>query len=129
MGRRHRRRPRATRGPRFAARHPSRLLEFIGPAQWAFMRRISTDIQAFEYEVLGNSEPSVLLVLIGATVSGQLWERHGSEAQWANLDVDAVLDRFCDAPPEVQAELHTTVAGARDLAGQQRASGRPLPLE
>ncbi len=91
----------------FRARPPVRLLEFIGPEQWALIRRISTDMSGFEYEVLGLSEPSVPSMLLGANISTFLWERHGPDAQWRHLEVDVLLDRCGTLPPAIQAILFT----------------------
>jgi hypothetical protein len=102
-----RRKRRRRRQRAFRARTPVRLLEFIGPEQWALIRRISTDMCGFEYEVLGLSEPSVPSMLLGANISTLLWERHGPEAQWGDLEVDVLLDRCSTLPAEIQVLLFT----------------------
>jgi hypothetical protein len=110
MARRHRRTTRVKRRHRFPVPH-RRAPALFESQQLAFMVRIADDIQAFESEVLGVSELSARSVLLGATISMQLWDRHGSEARWGDLDVDAVLDHCRDAPAEIRAALHGTLLG------------------
>lgn len=111
MNRKQRRSARRKGRRGFQARPPARLLEFIGPDQWAFMERISADMGAFEYEVLGLAEASVATMLLGAHISTLLWDQHGPKAQWSHLDVDAVLDLWGSVPAEFHAMLFTSLMG------------------
>jgi len=52
----------------------------------------ASDIDAFEYEVNGAEETSRGAMVIGAAITGELWERCGAVGGWRDLDVDAVLD-------------------------------------
>ena len=72
----------------------------------ALAARIGERINAFEYEVCGESTPTELALVIGSEVCAQLWERYGTAATWAQLDVDALLNRHHGLPRDLQLNLY-----------------------
>jgi hypothetical protein len=77
-----------------------------GRDQLAFMGRIADVIDRFEREVCGHTAPSPMAILMSGAIGDQLWSRHGARGDWAQLDVDDILDLHRGLGHEMEVGLH-----------------------
>lgn len=98
----------AAEATRFCDEPPAGAIVFA-PGQIAFMGRIAAVIDEFEREVCGYTAPSPAAILLGGAIGEQLWRRHGAQGDWAQLDVDDIMDLHRGLGPEMEVGLHVAL--------------------